>query len=207
MSASWHWGESAARGLRRGLFLAAGIVIAAAALFAARLALNPEGPPAVQAIGGPFVLVDHDGRTVSDRDFAGHLLLIYFGFTHCPDMCPLAMQEMAVALDALGPMAKDVQPLLITVDPERDTPETLKRYVTQFHPRILGLTGTPEQIDAAVRAYRVYAARAKGESVEHHYSVDHTGLIYVMGKNGEYLAHFSSGTSGAAMAERLRRFL
>jgi protein SCO1/2 len=181
--------------------------MAAAGVFAVRLALDPGGPPAVQAIGGPFVLVDHDGRAVSDRDFAGRLLLIYFGFTNCPDMCPLAMQEMAVALDALGPKAKDVQPLLITVDPQRDTPETLKRYVAQFHPRILGLTGTPEQIDAAVRAYRVYAARAKGESVEHHYSVDHTGLIYVMGKGGEYLAHFSSGTSGATMAERLRRWL
>jgi cytochrome oxidase Cu insertion factor (SCO1/SenC/PrrC family) len=207
MKMGWQLNESAVRGLRRGLFLVAGMVLAAIAVFAARLALDPDGPPAVQAIGGPFTLVDHDGRTVSDRDFQGRLLMVYFGFTNCPDMCPLAMQEVAVAMDALGPAAKDVQPLLITVDPERDTPPALKRYVAQFHPRILGLTGTKEQTDAAAAAYRVYAARAKGDSAEHHYSVDHTGLMYVMGKDGKYLAHFPSGTSGAAMAQRLRRWL
>ena len=204
---AWQLSESAARGLRRGMFLVAGIVLAAIAVFAVRLALAPDGPPPVQAIGGPFTLVDHNGRPVSDRDFQGRLLLVYFGFTNCPDMCPLAMQEVAVALDALGAASKDVQPLLVTVDPERDSPATMKRYVAQFHPAILGLTGTKEQTDAAARAYRVYAARAKGDSVEHHYSVDHTGLIYVMGKDGKYLAHFASGTSGATMAERLRRWL
>ena len=207
MKMAWQLSESAARGLRRGMFLVAGIVLAAIAVFAVRLALDPDGPPAVQAIGGPFTLVDHNGRPVSDRDFQGRLLLVYFGFTNCPDMCPLAMQEVAVALDALGAASKDVQPLLVTVDPERDSPATMKRYVAQFHPAILGLTGTKEQTDAAARAYRVYAARAKGDSVEHHYSVDHTGLIYVMGKDGKYLAHFASGTSGATMAERLRRWL
>ncbi len=208
MSESWFSSPSAARGLRRGLFLAAGIVIAALGVLAVRVALTPrEGPPAVQAIGGSFVLVDHDGRTVSDRDYAGRLLLVYFGFTNCPDMCPLTLQEMAVALDLLGPKAGDVQPLLITVDPERDTPEVLKRYVTRFHPRIVGLGGAKDQIDAAARAYRVYAAKGKEESGGPHYSVDHTGFVYAMGRGGEYLAHFASGTSGAAMAERLRRWL
>jgi protein SCO1/2 len=207
MSGAWNLSPSAQRGLRRGLFLAGGMVMAAAAVFAVRLALDPGQPAAVQPIGGPFTLVNHDGRPVSDRDFAGRLMLIYFGFTNCPDMCPLAMQEIAVALDMLGAKAADIQPLLITVDPERDTPQAMKRYVGQFHPRILGLSGTREQVDAAIRAYRVYAAKAKGESVEHHYAVDHTGLIYVMGRDGGYLGHFTSGTSGAAMAERLRRWL
>lgn len=207
MTVAWKLGPSARRGLRRGLFLSAGMVMAAAAVFAVRLALDPDRPAAVQPIGGPFSLVSHDGRPVSDRDFAGRLMLVYFGFTNCPDMCPLAMQEIAVALDALGAKAADVQPLLITVDPERDTPQTLKRYVGQFHPGILGLSGTSAQVEAAARAYRVYAAKAKGDGVDHHYSVDHTGLIYVMGRDGGYLGHFPSGTSGAVMAERLRRWL
>jgi cytochrome oxidase Cu insertion factor (SCO1/SenC/PrrC family) len=111
-------------------------------------------------IGGPFSLTDQTGRPVTDADYRGRYMLIYFGFTFCPDVCPTELQVMATALDQLGRQADEVQPIFITIDPERDTPSQLAGYVSQFHPRMAGLTGTPEQIASVARAYRVYYAKA-----------------------------------------------
>src|SRR5262249_52294505 len=112
-------------------------------------------------IGGPFRLVDQNGRPVDDTQFRGKLKLVYFGYTYCPDVCPTELQTMSQALDALGPAAAQVQPLFITIDPQRDTPEQLKDYMQSFHPSFLGLTGTPAEVDAVARAYRVYYARGR----------------------------------------------
>jgi protein SCO1/2 len=160
------------------------------------------------AVGGPFALVDHQGRAVTDGDFRGRLMIVFFGFTYCPDVCPTALTTVARALDLLGEGAIQVAALFITVDPERDTPEQLKEYVRHFHPRLIGLTGTPEQIAAAAKAYRVYYAKARPAGAPaDDYSMDHTAIVYLMGRDGKFLAHFSHGTEPEAIAQRIRAHL
>jgi protein SCO1/2 len=158
-------------------------------------------------IGGPFTLTDHKGRRVTDRDFRGRYMLIYFGFTFCPDVCPSALQVMSEALNKLGPKADRFVPIFISVDPERDTPSQLASYVESFHPRLMGLTGTPEEIDAVVKAYRVYVRKVPDPKSTAGYTFDHTSLIYVMGPDGSYRTHFAHTTDADTMAERLARLL
>lgn len=168
----------------------------------------PPSPPATTGtalVGGPFTLVDHTGKTVTEKDFLGKYALVYFGFTNCPDICPAALQTMSAALDALGPKADRITPLFITVDPERDTPERLAQYVASFHPRLVGLTGTVGQVEAAAKAYRVYFKKAEAGQEPGAYSVDHTSIIYLMDPRGAYAAHFAHGASAAEMAERLAK--
>jgi len=157
-------------------------------------------------VGGPFELVTHEGKTVTEKDFRGDYLLIYFGFTYCPDVCPTELQIMSTALEELGAEAEKVQPLLITIDPERDTPEALAQYVGHFHPRLIGLTGTPERIAAAARAYRVYYAKVEDESLSD-YTMDHSSIIYFMGPDGDFLGHFGPGTAPEKMAERMKELM
>ena len=163
---------------------------------------------AEHAIGGPFTLVDQDGRTVTERDFRGKLLLIHFGYTYSPDVCPTSLSAMAEALDLLGVDGDKVVPLFISIDPGRDTPEQLKMYVAYFDPRLVGLTGTPEQVAAAAKAYRIYYGRLnrKGADAED-YQMDHTAIIYLMGRKGEFRAHFPYETPAAAIAARIRENL
>jgi protein SCO1/2 len=156
-------------------------------------------------VGGPFSLVDQTGKAVTDQDFRGRYMLVYFGFTHCPDVCPSGLQVVAAALDKAGAKAEQITPLLITVDPERDTPEQLASYVPSFHPRLVGLTGTPEQVAAALKAYRVYAKRVDDPKSSAGYTFDHTSLIYLMDRNGEYIAHFTHATPIDRIAERLAK--
>ena len=139
-----------------------------------------------ETIGGPFALVDHTGKPRTDADFRGKLMLVYFGFTWCPDICPTDLQNIGLALDELGDAADKVQPLFITVDPARDTPEHLRDYVPMFHPRLIGLTGSAAAIHSAAAAYRVYFAQVplKGDD----YTVDHSSFIYLMGADGKYSA-------------------
>ena len=157
-------------------------------------------------IGGPFELVDHTGKPVSDKTFRGRYMLIYFGYGYCPDVCPTELANMAAALDALGSKAESVQPLFVTVDPERDTPEFLADYVVNFHPRLIGLTGTPEQIAAAAKAYKVYYAKAK-QPAGADYLMDHTSFVYLMGPDGRFLALFRGNTEPATMAETIARYM
>lgn len=161
---------------------------------------GPEGGPSV---GGPFTLVDGDGRTVTDQSFRGKWLLIYFGYTHCPDACPTALNDMATALAQLGPKASAVQPIFITVDPERDTPAVVKDYVAAFGAGIVGLTGSPDQLAAVEREYRVYAAKRLNKDGS--YDMDHSSIIYLMDPEGHPTSYFSHETKVDELAEALRK--
>ena len=158
-------------------------------------------------IGGPFTLVDQNGKTVTDQDFRGRYMLVSFGFTHCPDVCPAELQVMSAALDELGPKAHQVVPIFITLDPERDTQEAMGAFVKNFGSRFVGLTGSPEAIAAAADAYRVAYAQVQEDTSKPDYSIDHSGLVYLMGKDGEYITQFTYGTPAAKMTETLRRYL
>ncbi|MBO6633981.1 SCO family protein [Parvibaculum sp.] len=165
---------------------------------------NPGGStPAAASVGGPFTLVNHDGETVTDEDFRGKYMLIYFGFTFCPDVCPTELGVMSSAVNALGDEAEKVQPIFITVDPERDTPDVMARYVELFHPRLVGLTGTPEQIDKVAKAYHVFYRKVTDESSSEDYTMDHSSIVFLMGPNGDYLKLFPPQTSPDKMAETI----
>ena len=156
-------------------------------------------------IGGPFSLVNQEGERVTDEDFAGQYKLIYFGYTYCPDFCPMSLQTMTAALDRLEPeVAERVTPILITIDPERDTVAHLKDYAELFHPRLVALTGTPAEIDAAARAYRVYYNKVDDSGAATDYLMDHSVFTYLMGPDGEYVAHFGHDATPEAMAAKLR---
>ncbi|HZH27784.1 MAG TPA: SCO family protein [Azospirillaceae bacterium] len=157
-------------------------------------------------VGGPFELVDHTGRTVTDRDYAGRILLVFFGYTFCPDICPTELQTFAEVMDRLGPQADRVQPLFVTIDPARDTPAHLAQYVELFHPRIVGLTGTEAQIAKVARAYRVYYAKGKGADTTD-YLMDHSTAAYLMGPDGAFVTVFRNGTTADAMLAEVRKLI
>lgn len=156
------------------------------------------------SIGGPFTLTAHDGRIVSDQDFAGKYRLVFFGFTFCPDICPTELQTIAQTMDLLGPESAQVQPLFVTIDPARDTAPVLADYVALFHPSILGLTGTDEQIAAVAKAYRVYYARSAG-SAGAEYTMDHSTFAYLMAPDGSFITVFARGTNAEQMADAIRQ--
>jgi len=193
------------------IWIAALVVVAVALGLGVRFYLAPSSIPRVSVtgtslVGGPFTLVDQDGKARTDAEFRGKLMLVYFGYTYCPDICPTELQTMSDALDALGDKAAAVQPIFITVDPERDTPSVVKDYVGHFHPRFIGLTGTPQQVEAAARAYRVYAAKVPAKDGGD-YLMDHTGLVYLMGTDGKYLANFLPQTTSQEMAKTIAKHL
>jgi protein SCO1/2 len=177
-------------------------VVLLAAVLAAVLPLHPRGP---QPIGGHFRLVDaRGGRPVTDQDFRGKWLMIYFGYTHCPDACPVTLANMAGAMDELGPLAAQIQPIFISVDPERDTPLVLADYVSAFDKRILGLSGGPDAIAAAAKAYRVtYIKRSTGDD----YTIDHTAAVYVMDPDGRYATSILPSADSSDMAKQMRKLL
>jgi cytochrome oxidase Cu insertion factor (SCO1/SenC/PrrC family) len=155
-----------------------------------------------EPIGGAFALIDQNGKRRTDADFRGKFMLVYFGFTYCPDVCPTDLQQMGLAVDRLGAAGDAVQPIFITVDPERDTPEHLKYYVANFHSRFIGLTGDAPAIHEAARVYRAYYAKVDfGKSG---YTVDHSSFIYLMGRDGEYLGFFPPGTPADILVGTLR---
>ena len=155
-------------------------------------------------IGGPFELVDGTGARRTEADFKGQYLLIYFGYTFCPDICSTTLQTMGKAVERLGEKGKLVTPIFITVDPERDTVAQIGLYVSNFHPRFVGLTGTREQIAAAAKAYRVYYAKS---SEDEHYLVDHTSILFFMGPDGRFLRHFRHADTAEKIAEGMARSL
>ena len=159
-----------------------------------------------EPIGGPFALTDQNGVRRTDAEFRGKLMLVYFGFTYCPDICPTDLQQMALAVDQLGPAGETVQPVFITVDPARDTVEHLKDYMALFHPRFVGLTGDAAAIRQAARAYRVYYEKVERED-KSDYTLDHSVFIYLMDRDGRYLGFFPPGTSAERLAETMRSHL
>jgi protein SCO1/2 len=155
-------------------------------------------------IGGAFTLTDQKGNRVTQDVLNGHLSLLYFGFTNCPDVCPLALNTISDALRIAGDKGEDVLPVFITVDPERDTPQVIGDYVANFHANILALTGTPEEIQTAAQAYRIYFAKKAGGSPEN-YAMGHSDFIYLMGPDGGYITHFRAEDTAADIANRIRR--
>jgi len=193
--------------------------------------IDKSSAPSAAAIGGPFTIVDHQGRPRTWDYFKGRFMLVYFGYTFCPDVCPTALTDMGDVLGILGEAADKVTPVFITIDPDRDTPENLKEYLKFFHPRMVGLTGTPEQTAAALKAYKVFAAKAAAPEPEPEpepehdhpegrkpgdghthgdeddYLVDHTAIIYLMGPDGAYKTHFFHGAGADDIAKGIRKFL
>jgi protein SCO1 len=186
--------------------------LAAAALTlgiaAARIAADSQQGNAaagLPGIGGHFQLMTSDGGTATDRSFPGKWLLVYFGYTFCPDACPTALNALGTALDELGPLAAGVQPIFITVDPERDTPQVVADYVKAFDPSIVGLSGTVEQIAAAARKFRVYhKVRPLGNN---EYAIDHSSFIYVINPHGQVVELLTGNLPGHSMAQDLRRLM
>lgn len=186
------------------------VLLAPAGLLAAGLAGTgawwATRPATGVQIGGPFRLIDGDGHGVTDQTFRGKVMLVYFGYTHCPDACPTALQDMASAVDKLTPAQRaQVQIVFITVDPERDTPAVMKDYVSAFDASIVGLSGSPGAIAEAAREYRVYYARHdEGGSA---YSMDHSTVIYAMDKRGRLASVFTQQTAPEQMAAELRKLV
>ncbi|MDP6474159.1 MAG: SCO family protein [Alphaproteobacteria bacterium] len=178
----------------------------AAALVLALL-LAGAAPARGADIGGPFALTDHHGNSVTDQSYAGKYLLVFFGYTYCPDVCPTELLVFGQTLDLLGAKAARVQALFISVDPERDTPEKLAEYVPNFHPDLIGLTGTLEQVTDAARAYRVYFRKSPATADEEGYLVDHTSLVYLMDPAGEFARHFVFGQGAETVARQIEEML
>lgn len=163
---------------------------------------SPDAPvPAKPDITADFTLIDQHGRRVSSGDFAGRYMLVYFGFTFCPDICPLGLQTMSDALDRFDGTAID--PVFITVDPERDTPEAMRDYVAHFHPRLIGLTGSPDAIAHAARGFKVFYRKVPDPDAPDDYTVDHSSIFYLMSPDGTYLAHFDHNATAETMADKL----
>jgi cytochrome oxidase Cu insertion factor (SCO1/SenC/PrrC family) len=157
-------------------------------------------------IGGRFALVDHTGKLRSDAEFRGKLLVIYFGYTYCPDVCPTDLMAIAQAIESLGPAGEMVQPIFISVDPERDAPDRLAEYVSAFHPRMIGMTGTPDQVRKVALSYKAYYAKVS-ETNGTDYAIEHTGVVYLVGLFGEYLGFIPPQTSPERLVEIFRKEL
>lgn len=158
-------------------------------------------------VGGPFSLIDQTGKHVTDKDFRGKYMLVFFGYTNCPDICPAGLQVMSATLQKLGHRGDDIVPLFITLDPERDTAEKLATYVKNFSPRLIGLTGSPSDIAATAKAYRVFYQKVPDESDPKNYSVDHSSIFYLMGKDGNLLAPIPHTNDVAQLTEAIDKAL
>jgi len=183
---------------------AAGLVLCFCVMLLVSQVMFTSNRPQTATIGGPFRLTDQNGRTVTEQDFKGAPFLVFFGFTHCPDVCPTTLFEVSEILRTLGPDAARVKVAFITVDPERDTPPALKDYLSSFDPHMDGLTGDPAAIAAVAKAYRVYYKKVP---LDEGYTMDHTAIVYLMDKDGNFVSPFNlKRTTEAAVAD-LRRYL
>ena len=196
---------------RRPVLIFAAIILLIAAGFGSyaymNRALHQQQGSGVALVGGPFSLVDQDGRRVTEKDFLGKYMLVFFGYTYCPDICPTELQVMSAALDQLGLEADRIQPIFVSIDPARDTPEVLKAYVANFGPRLIGLTGSPEEVAAIAKAYRAYYAKAGNGSTGTDYLMDHSSIIYLMGPDGRFVKHMPYTTDAAKLATELKETL
>jgi protein SCO1 len=161
--------------------------------------------PTASAIGGPFKLIDQNGKMITDRDMAGKPFLIFFGYTHCPDVCPTTLFDLSEVMRALGKDVERARILFITVDPERDTATAIKDYLSSFDPHLIGATGDPQAIDAVEKAYRVYAKKVP-TGINGEYSMDHTAVVYLMDKHGKFVVPFKLDRKPEIAAAELRRY-
>jgi cytochrome oxidase Cu insertion factor (SCO1/SenC/PrrC family) len=192
-----------------------GASIVVASFFWCGLTAAAEQPSAAQmmddlmygrgSVGGPFTLTDQTGKQRSETEFRGKLMIVYFGYTYCPDVCPTDLMAITQALDALGPAAEAVQPVFISIDPERDT-KILADYVSAFHPSFVGLTGPPNEVRKVANAYKAFYAKIPDQRTGE-YSIDHAGVIYLMGRHGEYLGFMPPQTNSDRLTEILRKNL
>jgi protein SCO1/2 len=183
---------------------AAGLVLCFCVMLLVSQVMFTSNLPQTATIGGPFRLTDQNGRTVTEQDFKGAPFLVFFGFTHCPDVCPTTLFEVSEILRTLGPDAARVRVAFITVDPERDTPTALKNYLSSFDPHMEGLTGDPAAIAAVTKAYRVYYKKVP---LDEGYTMDHTAIVYLMDKDGNFVSPFNLKRTTEAAAADLRRYL
>lgn len=205
--------------LKRLILILAAASVGALAVVGVLLVMNPEprtltsgsaivgktirtGTP---AIGGPFALISTNGESVTDKSFRGKWLLIFFGYTFCPDLCPTALTNVSAALEKIGAATSQIQPLFITVDPKRDTREVMADYLKSFDSRILGLTGTQTQIDSVIKEYRLYVASQKSETGGDDYLVSHSAYIYLMDPQGQFVNVIQGNEDGDAIAAWLRK--
>jgi protein SCO1/2 len=182
----------------------AGLVLCFCVVLLVSGPMSAPSLPQTAAIGGPFRLTDQNGGTVTEQDFKGAPFLVFFGFTHCPEVCPTTLFEVSQILRKLGPDAARVRVAFITIDPERDTPAVLKDYLSSFNPHMLALTGDPAAIAAVAKAYRVYYKKVP---LENDYTMDHTAIVYLMDKDGRFVSPFSLKRTTDAAAADLRRYL
>jgi len=196
---------------RRALLLFAALVLALAGGIGSYACMSQrlerQQGSGVALVGGPFTMTDQTGRRVSEKDFLGKHMLVFFGYTYCPDICPTELQVMMAALDQLGEQAEKVQPVFVSIDPARDTPEVMKAYVENFGPRLIGLTGSPEEVAAMAKAYRAYYAKSGDTSSPDAYLMDHSSIIYLMGPDGRFRKHFTYTTDAQRLAGELREQL
>jgi protein SCO1/2 len=193
--------------LSRPLIIIAAFVVSLAIGLGATFWLmgGPRAITAASAIGGPFQLVDQNGSAVSDKNLLGKPSIIFFGFTHCPDVCPTSLFEMSEVLKAMGPDASRMNAYFVSVDPERDTPQVMKDYLGSFDPGLKGLTGSPEAVAEIVSGYRVYAKKVPLKDGD--YTMDHTALIYLMDKTGRFVAPFNLKRRPEDAAADLKKYL
>jgi len=187
------------------LIVLAACLVAIGALAVVAVDLKPQAASRQVAVGGPFSLTDQNGKTITDADMKGHPFIVFFGFTHCPDVCPTTLYDLSQALNGLGDDAKNIPALFVTVDPERDTPEVMKRYVSNFNPDIRGVTGDPAAIQAMVKAYRGYAKKVPTEDGD--YTMDHTAVVYLMGADGQFISPLNLQRPTAEVVKELREHI
>lgn len=192
-----------------GFFIGASIALYNAEDHSAVLsAIEPAAGRALSGadVGGPFTLTDHNGNTVTEQDYSGSYKLVFFGFTHCPDICPAGLKKMTTVIQALGEQGEAVQPLFITIDPGRDTPEVMKQYVEMYHPRLVGLTGSEEQLNEVKEAYKVYAAKAEDPALTE-YTMNHSSYIFLMSPEGGLVEIFTTADTTADMVKTIMQAL
>jgi protein SCO1/2 len=187
-----------------GAFLAGLVLVLGVFIYLASHSASPIGR-AVASVGGPFHLEDQTGKPFTDQDMKGRPFLVFFGYTHCPDVCPTTLLEISDVMKALGKDADRTGALFVTVDPERDTPAVLKDYLSNFDPHLRALTGDPAAVEAALKAYRVYAAKVPLKDGD--YTMDHTAAVYLMDKDGRFVSTFNLKQSPEAAAGQLRGYL
>jgi len=189
-----------------------GPIIIAAAVLAVVVGLGlgfliPVSKPDLQVsqsiIGGPFEMVNHLGETVTQETFKGRHMLVYFGYTFCPDVCPTELQSLTVALNDMGKKGDAITPVFVTIDPERDDVAAVREYIGFFHPRLVGLTGTPAQVEAITDAFGVFYAKARDTGETSDYLMDHSSLIFLMNEKGRYVTHIRTGTAPEVMVRQL----